>query len=597
MRQQAIRRLRDDEPGASEDFRLHVVAHDGARHILACHPHDGFDVPGLSGLVLHARDVTAEFDDASRHAAAEATRDRFRARLATLGESKPGTSGPDQPEPGESRPGNPDRVMSLLEAACIDLDATIAVWSVSFDDGPPRAVARYPLHGDAGFVDAVARSGLERLVVDDSAALPSTVDRRGGSIAAFVDLPLRLDARTVGLLTVGTARRRAWTSIELDHVASLAALTALAWVDSSDTPRATIDPLTSLIGRGEAERRLAERIAERAVHPALLVLVVDVDRLRDINDRHGHETGDRVIAGVAARLRAHVGEAGFVARVGGDEFLLVLDEIDNSKTEPWIQMVLDDLAGVAAAEMPRVEASIGAARLAIDSPDARSLWHKADLAMREAKERGRGQAVFFDPRMAAAIAARTALGAEIEGALERDEFALFYQPQISLSSGKLVGLEALLRWQHPVRGLLLPHLFIDAAIDRGLIDAITKVAFGQVCDQIVRWQRLDGFPDVPVSVNVSARQFHDRRLPALVASALLRTGLPARLLILELSEQNLVVDSAATERVVKELSLLGVRIAIGSFGLNPTSLRLLHQLRVSQIKLDRGLRRKAAPGS
>ena len=240
------------------------------------------------------------------------------------------------------------------------------------------------------------------------------------------------------------------------------------------------------------------------------------------------------------------------------------------------------------ADTPRVEASIGAVRRTIDSPDADALWRNADLAMREAKRRGRGQVAFFHPRLAIAIGARTALGAEIEGALATGEFVPFYQPQISLTTGRLVGLEALLRWQHPVRGLLLPDLFIEAAIARGLIDAVTKAVFGQVCDQIVLWQKQRGFPEVPVSVNVSAQQFHDRRLPALVASALLRTGLPARLLILELTEQHLVVDSAATERVVKELMLLGVRIAIGSFGLDHASLRSLHQLRVSQIKLDRG---------
>jgi diguanylate cyclase (GGDEF)-like protein/PAS domain S-box-containing protein len=417
FRQRAIRRALDDDEGALTDYRLHLIARDGGRRVLACHPHDCFDVPRLSGMVLHARDMT---------------------------------------------------------------------------DEPERALR-------------------------------------------------------------------------------------------------SADPLTSLVSRVEAGQRLAALVAERTSHAGLLVLVVNLDRTRDINDRHGHAVGDRVIAEAARRLSQIVEGAALVARVDGDEFLVALEETDSAKSDVLIQAILDELAkSPSDQETPRVEASIGAARLASGKPDGDSLWRKADLAMREAKERGRGQAVFFHPRLAAAIAARSALGAEIEDGLKRAEFALFYQPQVSLATGRLVGLEALLRWEHPARGLLLPHVFIEAAIECGLIDAVTKVVFGQVCDQLVRWQRQGDFPEVPVSVNVSAQQFHDRRLPALVASALLRTGLPARLLILELTEQHLVVDSAATERVVKELTMLGVRIAIGSFGPNHASLRSLHQLRVSQIKLDRG---------
>jgi EAL domain-containing protein (putative c-di-GMP-specific phosphodiesterase class I) len=134
----------------------------------------------------------------------------------------------------------------------------------------------------------------------------------------------------------------------------------------------------------------------------------------------------------------------------------------------------------------------------------------------------------------------------------------------------------------------MPDVFIEAAAEQGLIEAITKSVVGQVCEQIAAWRRAGDFPELPVGVNVAGNQFHDRRLPALVASALLRTGLPARLLVLELAEQSLVGDDSATERVVKELSRLGVRTAVGGFALGHGALRQLRQLRVAQIKLDRG---------
>ena len=151
----------------------------------------------------------------------------------------------------------------------------------------------------------------------------------------------------------------------------------------------------------------------------------------------------------------------------------------------------------------------------------------------------------------------------------------------------MIGLEALLRWQHPRRGLLLPDAFMGAALHRGLIDTITKWVVVQVCEQIAAWRR-GGVAELPVSVNVTGRQFHDRRLPAIVAGALMKSGLPARLLILEVTEESLMGNDIATERVVKELSRLGVRIAIGDFGVGYSSLASLRRLLVSQIKLDRG---------
>ena len=208
--------------------------------------------------------------------------------------------------------------------------------------------------------------------------------------------------------------------------------------------------------------------------------------------------------------------------------------------------------------------------------------------MREAKRRGGSQAFLFNQRMAGVLRLRKALDADIEEALARKDFTMYYQPQLALESGEVVGLEALLRWKHPTRGMLLPGVFIGAAFQRGLIDTITKLVLGQVCEQIAAWRRTGDLPDLPVTVNVSGRQFHDRRLPALVASALLKSGLPARLLVLEITEQSLAGEDAAIDRVVKELSHLGILVAISDFNVGHASFRYQKQLRVSQVKLDRG---------
>ena len=208
--------------------------------------------------------------------------------------------------------------------------------------------------------------------------------------------------------------------------------------------------------------------------------------------------------------------------------------------------------------------------------------------MREAKDRGRGQAFFFNQRLAAEVKVRRTLDVETANALANNELRLFYQPQIALNTGKIMGLEALLRWEHPTRGLVLPNVFMETAVERGLIDAITKWVLGQVCEQIAAWRRAGDFPEVPVAVNVAGNQFHDRRLPAQVASALLRSGLPARLLVLDLTEQTLIDDDTETQRVVKELERLGIRTSVGGFALGHGALKQLRQLQVSQIKLDRG---------
>ena len=432
-------------------------------------------------------------------------------------------------------------------------------------------------------------------VTEDCGPRPSAASAASGTVAV-VEVPVTSDGNLCGWLAVGAPRPRRWLDAEIDFVVGSALIVARALERSpqlaSDVevvaggPGAGRDPLTGLPGRLEAERYLAQRTSAPGAAP-LIVLAVDLDRLQDVNDSLGRPAGDAVIRRTGDVLREIAGSDGFVARVDGDEFLVVVEAGRVHDIASLVRTALERVAEIGNDDAIRmqIEASTGIARYPLDGADGDALWLQSGLALRTAKEQGRGQSYVFNQKLANNLRLRRALDAEIDEAFERDEFAIHYQPQISFKTGMVVGFEALLRWQHPTRGLLLPDAFIQAAFQRGLVDVITKLVLTQVCERIAAWRRAVVPLELPVAVNVTGRQFHDRRLPALVASALLKSGLPARLLVLEITEQSFTGDDAGIDRVVKELARLGVRIAIGDFNLGHASFKYLRQLRVSQIKL------------
>ena len=580
------------DPAQSDDgFPLRVLHSDGSVRTLACRLRDCFGIPRITGMVVHARDVTdcgRESESPDRESAEAAS---LRAALLELSRS-PSSETSDA------------RIVSLLDSIRERLAATDATfWQAgSHDSGsawvplssgreqasdhamppPPRVAANPALDGlvvveDAGRSHPAGSDGAEALA--------------GFAVGARIEVPVLDDGRTLGWITVDSAAARRWTSAEIDFVVGGALLVARA-VQAGGAPIATpgtpVDPLTGLAGRAEAEQRLSSCVAAAAPGDSLVAIVVGLDRLQDINDAQGLAAGDAAIARTAALLVELARPDGFVARIGGDQFLIVVEGFDTRQVDELVNAIpatFAEAGGDATSAMP-VGASIGIARLAFDGSDAATLLLQADLAMREAKSRGGGQSFVFNSRLGATLRMKRELDGEIEDALRRNEFTIFYQPQIALGNGGVVGMEALLRWVHPTRGMLLPDAFIGSAFNQGLVDTVTKLVLTQVCEQIAAWRRAGVLPELPVSVNVSGRQFHDRRLPALVASALLKSGLPARLLVLEITEQSLVGDEAGIDRVVKELSRLGVRIAIGGFNVGQTSFRYLRQLSVSHIKLD-----------
>ncbi len=610
-----LRAARDAEamargPGDRESFRLRVVHRDGRVRVLSCRRRNCLHVARIAGIVINARDVTEEVDDEAASRATHERAVRLRERLFDL------ATAPAQ--------AFDHRIATLLAALCDGLaTSSAAYWSAvaeglqlqcdhshvaePFEEGEPRRGVRDPRghrFDPAESAEYARELATNRpIVVDDIVRYPSIGDtprRRldAAGVAAFMDLPVPVDGRVVGVVSVNQGGgARAWRTEEIDFAAGIALLVALA-VESGQREEAAArttfmalhDGLTNLVNRTQAERDLTGRLqAAGARREGVAVAIIDLDLFKEVNDSHGHAMGDTLLVAVARALVEAAGPHALVARMGGDEFLVAFTETTAGATDSLVQRILDRIGGeplVPAIEQ-QVGASIGVARYPADGADAETLLRHADIAMYEAKSRGRSQAFAFNGRLAERTRLARELDVEIADAIARNEFCLFYQPQLDFASGAAIGLEALLRWQHPQRGLLLPDAFMGAALHRGLIDTITKWVVGQVCEQIASWRRA-GTPDLPVSVNVTGRQFHDRRLPAIVAGALMKSGLPARLLILEVTEESLMGDDIATERVVKELSRLGVRIAIGDFGVGYATLDKMRRLLVSQIKLDRG---------
>jgi diguanylate cyclase (GGDEF)-like protein/PAS domain S-box-containing protein len=353
---------------------------------------------------------------------------------------------------------------------------------------------------------------------------------------------------------------------------------------------ASHDELTGLANRALFHDRL-----EQSLHYAhrsgrtVAVLLLDLDRFKIINDSLGHSFGDKLLTAVAQRLNRVVRDTDTIARLGGDEFVLLLAEVAESGDVGLLAArILRDLAEPYLIEGREVAlgASLGISLYPRDSNDGATLIRNADIAMYRAKQEGGGTFSFFAPEMNQRAMEAMEIESALRLALEREEFTLYYQPKVDLESGRISGCEALIRWQHPTRGVVSPADFIPLAEETGLIVPIGTWVLREACRQMRAWQAA-GLPITSVAVNLSARQFRREDLPRLVREVLAESGLDPRLLELEMTESMVMADHARVVTVMEELTELGVCLSLDDFGTGYSSFAHLSRFPINHLKIDR----------
>jgi len=430
-------------------------------------------------------------------------------------------------------------------------------------DGPTRKTARNPLEmaveqnktvGLTVNCILIRRDGFESVIEDSAAPIHDRAGRITGAVIVF-------------------------------HEASAARVLSLQMTHSAQH-----DLVTNLPNRLLLSDRITQSISlARRQHRPIALIFLDLDRFKYINDSLGHATGDKLLQSVSKRLLSSVRRSDTVSRQGGDEFVILLSEIthpeDAGTTAGKILFTLSTAHSIEGHDL-HISASIGISVYPDDGEDAATLIQNADTAMYHAKESGRNNFQFFKADMNRKAVERQSLEGGLRRALERNQFLLHYQPKVNLATGEITGVEALVRWQEPDRGLVPPAQFVPIAEDCGLILPIGRWVLFEACKQARAWQDA-GLPPLPVAVNVSAVEFRDRGFVEGVRTILSETGLAARYLELELTEGVLMEDAESTASVLQELKRMGVHLAVDDFGTGYSSLSYLRQFPIDVLKIDR----------
>ncbi len=430
-------------------------------------------------------------------------------------------------------------------------------------DGSTRKTARDPMEmaveqnrtvGLTVNCVLIRRDGFESLIEDSAAPIHDRAGRVTGAVIVFHD--------------VSAARAM---SVQMTHSAQH-------------------DVVTNLPNRLLLNDRISQSISlARRQRKHIAVIFLDLDRFKYINDSLGHATGDQLLQSVAKRLLAGVRGSDTVSRQGGDEFVILLSEItypeDAATSARKILLSLSAPHSIVGQDL-HIDGSIGISIYPEDGEDAETLIKSADTAMYHAKENGRNNFQFFKAEMNLKAVERQSLESGLRRALEREEFLLHYQPKVNLETGDITGVEALIRWRQPDRGLVPPSQFVPIAEDCGLILHIGRWVLREACRQARAWQDA-GLPTVPVAVNVSAVEFRDKGFVEGVRAILSETGLEARYLDLELTEGVLMEDGESTAAVLRTLKMMGVHLAVDDFGTGYSSLSYLRQFPIDVLKIDK----------
>ena len=441
------------------------------------------------------------------------------------------------------------------------------------------------------------------VVISDMRASPllhtATADARWTSARATLDAPVLLDGEVQGVLRVQDREPRAWDNDEIGFVTTAALLVALA-LEASQRQEAEIrieqlawyDPLTGLPNRNLLRESMRDMVMTASNRDRrIAVMLIDLDRFKDVNDTLGHLVGDALIKSAALVLKETVGDAGVVARLGGDEFVVLLEQFEHRQEVALLAARIAQTlhrTDLVPNVDTQVSASIGVALFPEHGREISTLLKNADAAMYQAKRDGRNQFSFFNPIRAERAAREVQLGIQLLKALQGEaaQFCVEYQPQVEMTSGRVVGLEALIRWQHPTYGLLTPDRFIGVAEVSGLSERITRWVVNEVLTQIRRWRdKRPGF-DIPVSINVAGRELGSSVLPLIVRSALGKHGIEPRMITLEVTERTLVGENEINNDVMAELASLGIGLVLDDFGTNKSNLGYLKRMPISTLKID-----------
>ncbi len=596
----AVDRLLHEPAGRGQSTHLQLRTRAGLTgngRSISCVLANRLDDPNLRGLVLTARDL----GPAER---AQARRLRFRERLLELA---------IQPKSDFTQ-----ALSTILRTAAEVLDVSSAsFWRLSHDPDLLRCESLFDRKSERFQREWVGRefsstrfpayfaplNGRQTVIVNDTRTSRLTTMFAGDPdwfhVRSMLDAPVLVEGEIVGVLSLRHQEIRFWDEDDVSFANATALMLALA-VEAAQRQEAETriehlawyDGLTGLPNRNLLRETMRDMIMTAANRKRrMAVMLIDLDRFKDVNDTLGHLVGDALIKSAGELLRETVGDTGVVARLGGDEFVVLVSEfVHRQEVALLAARVAEALhrTDLVPNIDTQVSASIGVSLFPEHGRDMSTLLKNADAAMYQAKRDGRNQFSFFNPIRYERAAREVQLGIELVKALQGDcnQFLCEYQPQLEMTSGRVVGLEALIRWNHPVHGILAPDRFIGVAEISGLSERITRWVLNEVCSQINRWRRVRPDFDVPVSVNVAGREMGSTALPTLVRSALAKHEIDPHLIVLEITERTLVKESDIDNDVLAELAALGVGLVLDDFGTGYSMMGYLKRMPITALKID-----------